>query len=108
MRRPGPRVSGAARNPMHPQVPTVQETGAAPLELESWFGLFAPAKTPPDILQKLRADFAKVAALPDVQEALLKGGGKPMALIGDDAKALVQRDVEHWSRLVKTLAIRAE
>ena len=108
MRRPGPRVSGAARNPMHPQVPTVQETGAAPLELESWFGLFAPAKTPPDILQKLRADFAKVAALPDVQEALLKGGGKPMALIGDDAKALVQRDVDHWSRLVKTLAIRAE
>ena len=101
-------VSGAARNPMHPQVPTVQETGAAPLELESWFGLFAPAKTPPEVLQKLRADFAKLAALPDVQEALAKSGGKPLALIGDDARAQVRRDVEHWSRLVKTLAIRAE
>ena len=101
-------VSGAARNSMHPQVPTVQETGAAPLELESWFGLFAPAKTPPEVLQKLRADFAKVAAMPDVQETLLKTGGKPMALIGDDARALVRRDVDHWSKLVKTLAIRAE
>ncbi len=101
-------VSGAARNSMHPQVPTVQETGAAPLELESWFGLFAPAKTPPDVLQKLRADFARVAALPDVQETLLKTGGKPMALIGDDARMLVKRDVDHWSKLVKTLAIRAE
>jgi tripartite-type tricarboxylate transporter receptor subunit TctC len=101
-------VSGAARNPMHPQVPTVQETGAAPLELESWFGLFAPARTPPEVLQKLRADFARVAAMPDVQETLAKGGGKPMALIGDDARALVKRDVDHWSRLVKTLAIRAE
>lgn len=101
-------VSGAARNPMHPQVPTVQETGAAPLELESWFGLFAPAKTPPEVLQKLRADFARVAALPDVQEALARGGGKPIALIGDDARSVVKRDVEHWSKLVKTLAIRAE
>ncbi len=101
-------VSGAARNTMHPQVPTVLESGAADLQLESWFGLFAPAKTPPEVLQKLRADFARVAALPDVQEALVKGGGKPMALIGDDARAVVQRDVEHWSKLVKTLGIRAE
>jgi tripartite-type tricarboxylate transporter receptor subunit TctC len=101
-------VSGAARNSMHPQVPTVAETGAAPLELESWFGLFAPARTPPDVLQKLRADFAKVAALPDVQETLARTGGRPMALIGDDARAVVKRDVDHWSRLVKTLAIRAE
>ncbi|MBC5785267.1 tripartite tricarboxylate transporter substrate binding protein [Ramlibacter sp. USB13] len=101
-------VSGAARNAMHPQVPTVQETGAAPLELESWFGLFAPAKTPPEVLQKLRADFAKLAALPDVRETLAKTGGKPLALIGDDARALVKRDVDHWSKLVRTLAIRAE
>jgi tripartite-type tricarboxylate transporter receptor subunit TctC len=101
-------VSGTARNSMHPQVPTVMETGAAQLELESWFGLFAPAKTPPEVLQKLRADFARVAAAPDVQETLLKTGGKPMALVGDDARAVVKRDVEHWSKLVKTLGIRAE
>jgi len=101
-------VSGAARNSMHPQVPTVLESGVAVLELESWFGLFAPAKTPPDVLQKLRADFTKVAALPDVQEALVKGGGKPMALVGDDARAVVRRDVEHWTQLVKSLNIRPE
>ncbi len=100
-------VSGAARNPMHPQVPTMQESGV-PLQLESWFGLFAPAKTPPEVLQKLRADFAQMAALPDVQEALAQSGGKPLALVGDDARAVVRQDVEHWSRLVKTLAIRAD
>lgn len=101
-------VSGPARNAMHPQVPTVLESGSAQLELESWFGLFAPARTPPDVLAKLRADFAKVAAMPDVQDALLKGGGKPMALVGDDAKALVRRDVDQWTKLVKTMGIRAE
>lgn len=101
-------VSGSGRNGMHPQVPTVQETGAAPLELESWFGLFAPAKTPPEVLQKLRADFARVAAMADVQETLVKSGGKPLALIGDDARSVVRRDVDRWSKLVKTLAIKAE
>ena len=59
--------------------------------------------------ETLRAEQEKArAALPDVQEALLKSGGKPLALIGDDARAVVQRDVDHWSKLVKTLAIRAE
>jgi tripartite-type tricarboxylate transporter receptor subunit TctC len=101
-------VSGNARNSMHPQVPTVLETGAAPLELESWFGLFAPARTPPEVLQKLRADFAKVAAMPDVQESLVKGGGKPMALVGEEARTVVKHDVEQWTRLVKTMGLKAE
>jgi tripartite-type tricarboxylate transporter receptor subunit TctC len=100
-------VSGPARNPMHPQVPTAQESGVA-LELESWFGLFAPAKTPRDALERLRAEFAKMASMADVQDSLVKAGGKPMALVGEPARALVQRDVEHWSRLVRTLAIKAE
>ena len=101
-------VSGGQRNPMHPQVPTVLESGAAQLELESWFGLFAPARTPADVLAKLRSDFAKVAALPDVQEALLKGGGKPLGLVGEEARAVVRRDTERWTALVKTMGIRAE
>jgi tripartite-type tricarboxylate transporter receptor subunit TctC len=101
-------VSGHERNPMHPQVPTVLETGVAPVELESWFGLFAPAKTPPEVLARLRAEFAKVAAAPDLQETLLRGGGKPLALIGDDARAVVKRDVERWSKLVRSLNIRLE
>lgn len=100
-------VSGPARNPMHPQVPTVQE-GGVPLELESWFGLFAPARTPPEVLERLRAEFARMAALADVQESLARAGGKPMALAGEQARSLVRRDVEHWSKLVRTLGIRAD
>ncbi|TFZ03454.1 Bug family tripartite tricarboxylate transporter substrate binding protein [Ramlibacter rhizophilus] len=100
-------VSGAARSPMHPNVPTVKETGAADLQLESWFGLFAPTGTPPEVLQKLRADFAKVAAMPDVQESLTKTGGKPMSALGDEARQIVKRDVDHWSQLVRQLGIRA-
>jgi tripartite-type tricarboxylate transporter receptor subunit TctC len=101
-------VSGATRNPMHPDVATVLETGIASLELESWFGLFAPAKTPRDVLERLRAAFAKVAAAPDVRETLVMTGGKPLQATGDEARAIVRRDVHHWSRLVGQLGIHAE
>lgn len=101
-------VSGAARNPMHPAVPTLQETGAAALELESWFGYFAPAKTPPEVLARLRSDLAKVIAAPDVTEAFRKAGGKPMSLDTADTRALVQRDVERWTRLIRDAGIKAE
>jgi tripartite-type tricarboxylate transporter receptor subunit TctC len=101
-------VSGAARNPMHPDVPTVKETKVADLELESWFGLFAPAKTPADVLAKLRDAFGKVVAAPDLQETLSKSGGKPLQLVGEQARALVKRDVDRWAPLVRTLGVRAE
>ncbi|MBP7567334.1 MAG: tripartite tricarboxylate transporter substrate binding protein [Burkholderiaceae bacterium] len=101
-------VSGAQRNPMHPGVPTIRETGVAPLELESWFGYFAPARTPPADLARLRAEFQAVAAAPDVRERFEKAGGTPMALVGAEADALVRRDVERWTRIVRDIGIKAE
>ena len=63
-------VSSQERQPMHPDVPSVMETGVAPLDMESWFGLFAPAATPPPVLARLRTEFAKVVAMPEVADAL--------------------------------------
>jgi tripartite-type tricarboxylate transporter receptor subunit TctC len=101
-------VSGGARNPMHPDLPTINESGVAQLELESWFGLFAPAKTPPEVLEKLRTGLAKVVSAPDVAEAFRKAGGKPAALGAADTRALVQGDVQRWTRLIRDADIRAE
>jgi tripartite-type tricarboxylate transporter receptor subunit TctC len=101
-------VSGAARNPMHPQVPTVRETGAAALELESWFGYFVPARTPKPEQIRLQQEMALLMKSPDIIERFEKAGGKPMALVGEDAKALVRRDVERWTKLIKDIGIKAE
>ena len=101
-------VSGAERNPMHPDVPTVTETGVAALELESWFGYFASSKTPPEVLDKLRSELAKVLAQPDLAEAFRKGGGKPMNLTVAQTRALVQRDVQRWTRLIREADVQAE
>ena len=101
-------VSGAERLASPPQVPTIAETGAAKLELEPWFGLFVPAKTPPAIVDRLRIELARVISAPDVVETFRKAGGKPLALSDAAMRALVQRDVERWSRLVRELDLKPE
>jgi tripartite-type tricarboxylate transporter receptor subunit TctC len=101
-------LSGLERNPMHPDVPTITETGVAQLDLESWFGYFVSSKTPPDILERLRTELARVIAMPDLQETFRKAGGKPLNLSMDQTRALVKRDVERWTKLVRDIGIKSE
>lgn len=101
-------VSGSARLPFHPEVPTLAEAGVANIELESWFGLFAPAKTPPELLERLRTELARIVQAPDLIETFRKAGGKPLALTTDQAKALVKRDVDRWSKITRDLDIKPE
>jgi tripartite-type tricarboxylate transporter receptor subunit TctC len=101
-------TSGNARNTMHPDVPTIAETGVAALELESWFGYFAPSKTPPDILARLRTELARVVVAPDVVDTFRKAGGKPVSLSTEQTRVLVQRDVDRWTKLIRDADIKAE
>ena len=101
-------LSGAERNPMHPDVPTILESGVAQLDLESWFGYFVPAKTPAAVQERLRSELAKVIAQPELQETFRKAGGKPLNLNAAQTKALVKRDVERWSKLVRDIGIKAD
>ena len=101
-------VSGSNRLAFHPDVPTITETGVTALELESWFGLFAPAKTPADALERLRTEMGRVAQAPDVVEIFRKAGGKPLALNAAETRALVRRDVERWTKLTRDLDIKPE
>jgi len=100
-------LSGAERNPMHPDVPTITETGVAQLDLESWFGYFVPSKTPADVQERLRAELAQVIAQPELQETFRSRGGKPLSLNTEQTRALVRRDVERWTRLVRDIGIKA-
>jgi tripartite-type tricarboxylate transporter receptor subunit TctC len=101
-------VSGPARLPFHPEVPTLAEAGVANIELESWFGLFAPAKTPPEVLERLRSELGRIVQAPDLVETFRKAGGKPLALSADQARALVKRDVDRWSKITRDLDIKPE
>jgi len=101
-------VSAKERLAHHAGVPTIAETGVAPLVLESWFGLFAPSKTPPEIIERLRTELARIVVAPDVVETFTKAGGKPLALSAADTRTMVRSDVELWSQLVRKLDIRPD
>ena len=101
-------VSGGARQPSLPDVPTITESGVAKLELESWFGFFAPSKTPPKVLERLRTELDAIIASKEVIDIFRKAGGRPLSLSLVDSQALVRRDVERWSKLIRELDIKPE
>ncbi len=101
-------VSSSARLPYHPDVPTVRETGVLDFEMETWVGYFARAGTPAPALARLRADFDKVMAQPEVAALLEKRGAKPVRMTPAEAEALIARDGEKWSQLIRSAGIRAD
>jgi tripartite-type tricarboxylate transporter receptor subunit TctC len=101
-------VSSPARLAYHAQVPTVRETGVLDFEMETWVGYFARAATPAAALARLRADFDKVVAMPEVASMLEKRGARPVRMTLREAEALVARDTEKWTQLIRSAGIRAD
>ena len=101
-------VSSRDRQAIHPTVPSVAETGVAPLDMESWFGLFAPAATPPAALARLRTEMDKALAMPDLVARFEASGGRAMRLSVAETDALVKREIERWTRLVRDAGIKGD
>ena len=101
-------VSSRDRQAIHPAVPSVAETGVAPLDMESWFGVFAPAATPPAALARLRAEMDKALAMPDLVARFEASGGRAMRLSVAETDALVKREIERWTKLVRDAGIKGD
>jgi tripartite-type tricarboxylate transporter receptor subunit TctC len=101
-------VSSPDRLAYHPQVPTVRETGVLDFDMVTWVGLFARAATPEPALSRLRADFDKVMAQPDVAAMLEKRGARPVRMTVREAEALIAQDTKKWAQLIRAADIRAD
>jgi tripartite-type tricarboxylate transporter receptor subunit TctC len=101
-------VTSAKRNPLLPQVPTIAESGVAGFESIAGQGLFAPAGTPRDIVNKLNAEVGRILQLRDVRERLRAEG---MELASGNAKpyaAFVASEIERWTPIVKASGAKAD
>lgn len=101
-------VSSKARQPFHPHVPSVVETGLAALDMESWFGLFVPAATPPGARAKLRVAFESVMADPALAATFANTGGRTLKLTLAETENLVVAEIERWTKLIKDAGITAD
>jgi tripartite-type tricarboxylate transporter receptor subunit TctC len=97
-------VSSAERLPPHPTVPTVRENGVD-FDLEAWIGYFVRTGTPEPVVARLRAEFDKVLAAPEMEAALQKRGYKTIRLSAKDTETLVARDIEKWTQLIRSAGI---
>src|SRR5207248_3995310 len=89
-------TSGAARDALLPDVPTASEAGLHELVLDSWIGLFAPAKTPPTAIEHLRAAIGNALAEPQVRRRLEANGWRILAMSPDETRAFVRREAQKW------------
>jgi tripartite-type tricarboxylate transporter receptor subunit TctC len=98
-------VASNQRMPQLPDVPTMGEAGLPGFTADSWNGLFAPAGTPPAIVDKLQREAAKAMAAPEVREKLLTQGAIPVGGTASDFRAHIKQEVEHWAQVLKTIKI---
>ena len=96
------------RSPSLPDVPTYQEAGIKNLVLEQWFGVFAPARTPAAIVERLNVEIGKVLADPTVQATLRESAQEPVGGSAEQFASLVRKDLAKYARLVRELKIKAD
>ena len=98
-------VIGMKRVSALPNVPTLSEAGVKGLELSSWYGVFAPAKTPRAIIDMLQREVAKAIKAPDVADRMRAQGNEPIGGTPDEFSALVRADVARFARIVEIAGI---
>ncbi len=102
-------VGSKVRLARHPNVPTVAESGVPGFEAVSWFGVWAPAGTPRDIVVKLNADIQKVFADPDFREKFLdRAMLDPIAGSPDQFAEFIKAEAAKWSKLIKDANLKIE
>jgi tripartite-type tricarboxylate transporter receptor subunit TctC len=98
------RVLGIAslqRSPQLPDVPTIHESGVPGFEAVNWFGLFAPAKTPRPIINRVNAALVKTVKTPELQAQFIALGADPVGSTVEEFTAFVKRDMEKYEKVVR-------
>jgi len=100
-------VTGVARSPSMPDVPTVAESGYPGYEATNWYAYVVAAKTPKDIVERWNRELVKVLTAPDVREQLLGHGLEPQPGTAEALAKHIERELATWSRVVKEAGITA-
>jgi tripartite-type tricarboxylate transporter receptor subunit TctC len=100
-------IAGSKRHPKLPDVPTMAEAGYPEVQMDQWFGLFAPARTPAPIVQKLNAEFVKALRSDEVRDKVESQVFSVMATTPHDLGAIVVRDIARLGHVVKDSGAKA-
>jgi tripartite-type tricarboxylate transporter receptor subunit TctC len=99
----GIAIMTAKRNEQMPNVPTMTESGIPGMEIDSWIGLFAPAKTPPAVIARLQKEIAD--ALPELKPRFEASGGEVMQIPPDRLPGFVKAEYDKWIKVIRDAGI---
>lgn len=101
-------VAGAKRASAMPDVPTVAESGVPGFDASAWFGLVAPAKTPPAVLKKLESEIAAILKMPDVQKRFTELGAEPGDVFGAAFGKFLADEMTKWTKVIEASGAKVE
>ncbi len=104
----GLAVTGAKRLGLVPDLPTVSESGYPGFEASTWYGLFAPAGLPRNIVDKINADVVRALRLPDVEEKLAAQGWDVIGSAPDEFSAVLRSELDKWTKLIDGAGLRID
>jgi tripartite-type tricarboxylate transporter receptor subunit TctC len=101
-------VSTVKRSAAFPDVPTMQEAGVHDFEVDSWYAMFVPAKTPKPIIEKLNHALNNIVRDPDIREKLLQQGSEGVGGTPEALAKIVNNELPKWAKLAREANIRAD
>ena len=101
-------VTTKARSALMPELPTMTEAGLPGYETVAWFGILAPAGTPPDIVNRLSMEIGKIARSPEMRDRLVAMGAEPVGGTPEEFKTVIDRDIAKWKSLAQKVGIKID
>ncbi len=102
-------VTSAQRSAAMPELPTVEEAGKLKgFEASSWFGLLAPAGTPPEVVSRIQQEVAKALNTPAIKEKMLAQGAIPSGNTPQEFAKLIDSEIKKWAQVVKVSGAKVD
>ncbi|HEY4068670.1 MAG TPA: tripartite tricarboxylate transporter substrate binding protein [Burkholderiaceae bacterium] len=98
----------ARRSPIFPNVPTMAESGFPDFDIDIWYGLVAPAKTPAPIIERLRAELAKLLADPQIKARFLELASIPTPSTPQQFASVIHADLARYAKIAKSRGIKID
>jgi tripartite-type tricarboxylate transporter receptor subunit TctC len=101
-------IGSGSRHALLPTLPTLEEAGVGRINVDMWYGVFAPAGTPSDLVARYNRELQDILALPEVRTAFQTQGMDPAGSTPEAFRQLVERDAQRWATLIEARRITAE
>ena len=101
-------IAGSTRFELMPELPTVSEAGLKGFEVNNWYGVFAPAGTPQDIVNRLNREIVKILALPDIKQRLLETGIVATSSTPAAFAAYIDGETKKWAKVIREAGIKGD